>query len=132
MKKNCPLCRSKQTKLNGQYANGRQRFYCKECRHSFSIHNKGVKRSNEYIWFKEWLCEGYTVNQLSVAMDTPSLAIFGNTKIINWAPELFPGRICLHNPSHNSGKDDSFGISPDTAFDSAIKLLNPEDEIRKI
>ena len=47
------------------YANGRQRFYCKECRHSFSIHNKGVKRSNEFIWFKEWLCEGYTVSQLS-------------------------------------------------------------------
>ena len=56
---------SKKTKLNGLYANGRQRFYCKECRHSFSIHNKGVKRSNEFIWFKEWLCEGYTVSQLS-------------------------------------------------------------------
>jgi hypothetical protein len=24
-----------------------------------------VKRSNEFIWFKEWLCEGYTVSQLS-------------------------------------------------------------------
>jgi len=47
------------------YANGRQRFYCKECSHSFSIHNKAVKRHNEFIWFKEWICEGYTVNQLS-------------------------------------------------------------------
>jgi len=24
-----------------------------------------VKSSNEFIWFKEWLCEGYTVSQLS-------------------------------------------------------------------
>ena len=24
-----------------------------------------MKRSNEFIWFKEWLCEGYTVSQLS-------------------------------------------------------------------
>ena len=24
-----------------------------------------MKRSNEFIWFKEWLCEGYTVRQLS-------------------------------------------------------------------
>jgi ADP-heptose:LPS heptosyltransferase len=78
------------------------------------------------------ICNDGGLNHLSVAMDTPSLAIFGNTKIIDRASELFPGHICLHNPSHNSLKDDSFGISPDTAFDSAIKLLNPEDEIRKI
>ena len=24
-----------------------------------------MKRSNEFVWFKEWLCEGYTVSQLS-------------------------------------------------------------------
>jgi transposase-like protein len=24
-----------------------------------------MKRSNEFIWFKEWLCEGYTASQLS-------------------------------------------------------------------
>jgi len=47
------------------YSNGRQRFYCKECSHSFSRQNKAVKRSNEFIWFKEWLREGYTISQLS-------------------------------------------------------------------
>ena len=59
------MCGSKNTKLNGLYLNGRQRFYCNECEHSFSRHNKVVKRSNESLWFKEWLCEGYTINQLS-------------------------------------------------------------------
>src|SRR5664280_1482498 len=65
MKKSCPICGSEETKLNGLYTNGRQRFYCKKCRHSFSRKNKAVKRSNEFIWFKEWLCEGYTISQLS-------------------------------------------------------------------
>ena len=59
------MCGSEETKLNGLYTNGRQRFYCKKCKHSFSRKNKAVKRSNEFIWFKEWFCEGYTISQLS-------------------------------------------------------------------
>lgn len=65
-KKTCPFCSSNQVKLNGFYNNDRQRIYCKTCKKSFSRKNKSVKDSNEFIWFKRWVSEGYSIRQLSV------------------------------------------------------------------
>lgn len=51
--------------MNGHYTNGKQRFYCLICHKSFSWQNKAVKKSKEFIWFKRWVVEGYSVRQLS-------------------------------------------------------------------
>lgn len=51
--------------MNGHYANGKQRFFCKNCHCSFSKKNKTVKLVNEFAWFRKWLLNGYTVKQLS-------------------------------------------------------------------
>lgn len=51
-------------KKNGQYANGRQRWYCLVCLCSFSWSNKQNKRLRQFTWFKYWITEGYSVRQL--------------------------------------------------------------------
>jgi len=78
------------------------------------------------------ICNDGGLNHLSVALDTPSLAVFGNTKPIDWSPDLFPGHVTLYNPDHASGKDDSFGISPEEAFRSAKLLLKTGGGNKKI
>lgn len=52
-------------KRNGSYANGRQRWYCHDCRRSFCWSNPGRKLDQEKIWFERWMAEGYSVRQLS-------------------------------------------------------------------
>lgn len=59
------MCNQARVKLNGRYANGKQRFYCLNCHKSFSWQNKAVKKIREFIWFKRWIMEGYSVRQLS-------------------------------------------------------------------
>ena len=51
-------------KRNGLYSNGRQRWYCRTCRHSFSWRNPVVRRMQEMEWFHRWVVEGYSVRQL--------------------------------------------------------------------
>lgn len=50
----------------GRYANGRQRWFCPSCRHSFSRRNPAARRTREREWFRRWIVEGYSVRQLSL------------------------------------------------------------------
>lgn len=52
-------------KRNGTYANGRQRWFCKECRRSYRWSNPSNKLRREKIWFERWITEGYSVRQLT-------------------------------------------------------------------
>ena len=51
-------------KRDGYYSNGRQRWFCGTCRHSFSWHNPTARRMREMAWFRRWVVEGYSVRQL--------------------------------------------------------------------
>ena len=51
-------------KRDGYYSNGRQRWFCRTCRHSFSWHNPTARRMREIAWFRRWVVEGYSVRQL--------------------------------------------------------------------
>jgi hypothetical protein len=64
-KKHCSLCLSAQVKKDGFYTNGRQRWFCLSCKHSFSWQNLKCKQSNEQSWFRRWVVEGDSVRQLS-------------------------------------------------------------------
>lgn len=52
-------------KRNGFYSNGRQRWFCHLCKHSFHCSNLSNKRRKEYIWFQRWVYEAYSARQLS-------------------------------------------------------------------
>ena len=54
------------TKRNGRYSNGRQRWFCRTCKHSFSWRNAAVRRMREMEWFRRWIVEGYSVRQLAL------------------------------------------------------------------
>jgi ADP-heptose:LPS heptosyltransferase len=73
------------------------------------------------------ICNDGGLNHLSVAVGTASLAIFGNTNPLNWSPHNFFGHYYLFNENFNSSKDNSFGISPETAFEK-VKLILSEIE----
>jgi hypothetical protein len=51
-------------KKNGKYKNGKQRWYCKTCKKSFSLKNLKNKQLKEKKWFDLWIMEGYSVRQL--------------------------------------------------------------------
>ena len=52
-------------KLNGHYANGRQRWFCNRSEKSYSWRNRQVRAFNQSIWFTKWITEGYSIRQLS-------------------------------------------------------------------
>lgn len=89
-KNKCPFCSSNKVKLNGHYSNGRQRIYCLKCKKSFSRINKTNKNKREFIWFKCWITEGYSVRQLSKISKHSKSKLY---KIINY---------WLNNPPKNS------------------------------
>ncbi|MCH8854234.1 MAG: IS1 family transposase [Planctomycetes bacterium] len=53
-------------KRDGYYSNGRQRWFCRTCRHSFSWRNPTARRMREMEWFRRWIVEGYSVRQLAL------------------------------------------------------------------
>ena len=65
IKKLCPYCSKGFVKKNGLYSNGKQRWFCLECRKSFHWQNQGKKHSQEQVWFERWVYEGYSIRQLS-------------------------------------------------------------------
>jgi hypothetical protein len=50
---------------NGHYSNGKQRWFCPDCKQSVSWRNSSAKRRRELEWFKRWIVEGFSVRQLS-------------------------------------------------------------------
>jgi ADP-heptose:LPS heptosyltransferase len=74
------------------------------------------------------ICNDGGVNHLSVALDIPSLAIFGNTAWEIWSPEgFFPHHYHLVNPNWKRMTDNSFGISPKEAFQKVMGILESLD-----
>ncbi len=75
-------------KKNGFYANGKQRWWCKSCKRSFSTRNAQTKQAREQIWFKRWIVEGYSVRQLTQQSKHSREKIY---RIINhWLTEETP------------------------------------------
>jgi ADP-heptose:LPS heptosyltransferase len=70
------------------------------------------------------ICNDGGLIHLSVAVGTPSLAIFGNTNPLNWSPNNFVGHYHIFNENFDSSKDNSFGISPEMAFEKVKLILN--------
>lgn len=77
-----------------------------------------IKRSQLLV------CNDGGINHLSVAVGTPSLAIFGSTSPVKWGPVNFEGHYVLHNPDVDSRHDKTFGISPEMAFAKVNKILD--------
>ena len=71
------------------------------------------------------ICNDGGVNHLSVALNVPSLAIFGNTPPEKWSPQgFFKHHYHLHNPARDNKSDSHFGISPQEAFEKVMEILN--------
>lgn len=64
IKKHCPSC-SRILQRNGHYSNGKQRWFCPDCKQSVGWRNPSAKRRKEHEWFKRWIVEGFSVRQLS-------------------------------------------------------------------
>lgn len=56
MAKICSICNSSNVVKKGK-RNGKQRYHCVACSHNFSGANKGVKLSNQFVWFRKWVME---------------------------------------------------------------------------
>ena len=65
-KKNCPECRSIDSKLNGKNSDWKQKYKCKKCWFCFVKHwrKKDIIRGENI--FNNWLNEWYSVRQLSL------------------------------------------------------------------
>ncbi|WP_420888409.1 transposase-like zinc-binding domain-containing protein, partial [Capnocytophaga canis] len=62
--KKCPVCGSNHIIKKGK-RNGKQRFQCGDCQANFTIKNIGVKRKNQFIWFRKWIMERQVYKTLS-------------------------------------------------------------------
>ncbi|WP_392420157.1 transposase [Capnocytophaga canis] len=62
--KKCPVCDSNHIIKKGK-RNGKQRFQCGDCQANFTIKNIGVKRKNQFIWFRKWIMERQVYKTLS-------------------------------------------------------------------
>ncbi|MGC9338034.1 MAG: glycosyltransferase family 9 protein [Candidatus Cloacimonadia bacterium] len=73
---------------------------------------------------KMLICNDGGLNHLSVTTNTLTLAIFGNTNPKIWSPASeFPTHHHLYNKKFHSKNDNSFGITPEMAFNKANELL---------
>jgi heptosyltransferase-2 len=71
------------------------------------------------------ICNDGGFNHLSVALNVPSLAIFGNTSPEKWSPQgFFEHHYHLYNPTRENKIDNHFGISPQEAFDKVMGILS--------
>jgi len=73
------------------------------------------------------LCNDGGMNHLSAAVKTPSLAIFGVTDTVNWAPTIFPHHEIMFNPDPEQRRDDRFGIEPRQVIDRIKAMLDRID-----
>ncbi len=71
------------------------------------------------------VCNDGGINHLSVALNVPSLAIFGNTPPEKWSPQGFARHhYHLYNPTRVKRSENNFGISPETAFEKVMEILS--------
>jgi heptosyltransferase-2 len=70
------------------------------------------------------ICNDGGINHLSVALNVPSLAIFGNTSVAKWSPQgYFPQHYHLVNPEWKKQSDNRFGITPEAVFQKVLDIL---------
>jgi len=70
------------------------------------------------------LCNDGGLNHLAVTTHTPSLAFFGPTNPINWCPgSVFPIHQHLGSKDTYKKGDNSFGITPEMAYDKLREML---------
>ncbi|MEJ2546142.1 MAG: glycosyltransferase family 9 protein [Calditrichaceae bacterium] len=69
------------------------------------------------------ICNDGGLNHLSVATETPSIAIFGSIKPHRWSPEIFEGHYHFFNEQHDSLNDDTFGIDPEKVYQKVMEIL---------
>lgn len=71
------------------------------------------------------ICNDGGLNHIAVTTGTPTLAIFGPTDPVVWSPaSVFEHHHHLHCPGFDSKRDDSFGISPEMAFEKVQEILS--------
>ena len=67
-KKSCWGCKNSDVIRWGKQK-GKQRFKCKTCGLLFTWDNPGVKKSNRFVWFKEWIIGRQTFSRISIQSD---------------------------------------------------------------
>ncbi|MBN2354930.1 glycosyltransferase family 9 protein [candidate division KSB1 bacterium] len=70
------------------------------------------------------VCNDGGINHLAVAVDAPSLAIFGSTAPDKWGAENMLGHYVLHNPAVDSRQDATFGISAEMAYGKILEIIS--------
>jgi ADP-heptose:LPS heptosyltransferase len=70
------------------------------------------------------ICNDGGLNHLSIAVETFSLAIFGNTDPILWSGQELGNHFYLKNDDYDFTQDDTFGISPEQAYDKFEEILS--------
>jgi transposase-like protein len=48
------------------FSRGKQRWRCPSCGKTFIISGMPARRDRQRVWFKRWICEGYSMRQLSI------------------------------------------------------------------
>ncbi|MFC1799712.1 glycosyltransferase family 9 protein [Candidatus Eisenbacteria bacterium] len=75
------------------------------------------------------ICNDGGLNHMAVTTGTPTVAIFGPTDPVAWSPaSVFPSHHHLHCPECDWAKDDSFGITPEMAFDKVTEILKRQTD----
>lgn len=69
------------------------------------------------------ICNDGGLNHLSVATETPSIAMFGSIKPYRWSPEMFEGHYHFFNENHDSLNDDTFGIEPEKVYQKVMEIV---------
>ena len=70
------------------------------------------------------ICNDGGLNHLSVATDTPSLAVFGNTDPVSWSPQsTFDNHFHLFNKNFVKLSNSTFGITPDEVIEKVKTIL---------
>lgn len=71
------------------------------------------------------VCNDGGLNHIAVTTGTATLAIFGPTDPAIWSPaSVFSHHHHLHRPDFDSEADDSFGVTPEAAFEKAVEILS--------
>jgi len=70
------------------------------------------------------ICNDGGLNHLSIAVNTFSLVIFGNTDPILWSGYELGNHFYLKNNNYNYSNDDTFGISVEQAFAKLEQVLS--------
>ncbi|MGD8628897.1 MAG: glycosyltransferase family 9 protein [bacterium] len=73
------------------------------------------------------ICNDGGLNHIAVTTATPTLAIFGPTDPVAWSPaSVFSTHHHLHCRDCDWAKDDSFGITPEMAFEKVLEILSKQ------